>query len=342
MQVPETDILSQIKLYSTYNNNYLPLKYINITLGIISLISCTISILTYIIFKSIRSFIMEIILYLTISSFFQTLSYIIYFPNNESKSEDKLCQLQGSTMLFSGLSQFAWTCLLSFSIFQSVINLKNFSKKDQNSNLKTIRFIYIFIGFGIPLIITLIGLILDIYGKAGFWCFINSEYYNENNNNDNIDKEKDNKYKIFYIFFFSLLWFCILFNLTLYSRVILFIKRSFEGEFEGRRNSTEYTRPLISYSLIQILWLTPATVNRIYQAFDNPSNNAFDFVQSLFDVSQGFIYSLAFGLNPRVRKAISNAFKRRKNSDRIIYSDTERFSNLDYSGISILDMKEGN
>jgi hypothetical protein len=324
----ETNFL-QIKLQS--ENYYSSWQYINLIIGIISLISCLISILTYIIFKSIRTFIMEIVLYLTICCFFQTLSYIIYFPDKESKSEDKICQFQASNMLFSGLSQFFWTCLLSFSIYQSVINLKVYSRKDQNTNLKITRIVYIFIGFGIPLIIALFGLILNIYGKAGFWCFIDGEALVKNN---------DNKYKIFYIFIFTILWICILFNLALYSRVIIYIKKSFDEEIEGKNRYKEYTRPLIAYSVIQILWLLPATTNRFYQIFDYSSIEILDFLQSLCDVSQGFFYSLVFGFTPSVRKAISNVFKKRKRT----YSGNSKYSydslmrsNLDFSRYSYLD-----
>lgn len=319
-----------LKISSQYEEHYETLRFINLIIEIISLISCSITILTFLFFKSIRSFVLELVFYLTISSFFQTIAFIIYFPDKDSKSDEGICQLQAFSMQLFGLAQFLWTCLLSYTIYQSVINLKTFSKKD-NTNLMLIRLMYFLVGFGIPLIISLFGLIFGLYGKAGFWCFINTEKLKEN---------LDNKFQIFYLFTFIFLWCCIMFNLGLYSKVIKYINNSFDEEDNSL--ASNYTRPLMMYTIIQILCLLPSTINRLYQVFEYENIEFMDYIQSFCDVSQGLLYSIAFGFNPAVRKAIGDFIRRRRRTsgNRKLSYESGMRSNLDYTGISILDLKD--
>lgn len=314
--------------------HYEYLRYINVIIGSLSLIACLISILTFIIFKKVRSFVIELVFYLTISSFFQTISFLIYFPKKGSKSSNPICQIQAFSMEFFGLAQFFWTCLLSFTIFQSVINLRAYSLRE-NSDLKKTRLIYILIAFGIPLLISFFGFIFNLYGKAGFWCFINTELLKENG---------DNKFQIFYIFTFITLWLCIIFNLILYSKVIKYIKNSFDEEDSSQANN--YTRPLMMYSIIQVICLLPTTINRIYQIFNYSNLDGLDYIQSICDVGQGLLYSIAFGFNPTIRKAISDSFrsKFKKNEEDLekrnsLKSENSMKSNLDLTGISISDIR---
>jgi hypothetical protein len=317
------------------------LKYINIILGILSILSCLIVIFTFLIFKKIRSFILELVIYLSISSLFQTVSSIIYFPENQLESDNKLCQFQAFGMELFALSQFLWTSLISFSIFQSVIYLKNYTLK--NPKLNFIRLIFLLIAFGIPFIISLIGLIFKVYGVAGFWCFIDM---------DEINKNKDNKYLIFYSFTFCFLWICIIFNVIMYTCVYKYLKSSLDENEENRIKN--YTRPLMIYSIIQIFCLFPTTIIRFYQLFNNDYLDSLNYIQSICDVSQGFFYSLAYGFNPIVKRTIVSFFRKSPNTDlnnnndidndqetvlyRKISITSGNKSNLDRSNISFLDI----
>lgn len=312
---------------------YTTLKYIVITIGCLSIISCLITIITFLLFKKIRTFILELVMYLSISSLLQTISFIIFFPKDDSESRNKLCQFQAFGMEFFGLSQFLWTCLISFSIYRSVIYLRNYNSKE--TNLRLIRFCYIFIGYGIPFIVACFGLIFKIYGVAGFWCFIDT---------DKIDKSKDNKYEIFYIITFALLWICIFFNVILYTMVIKYLKKSFDEIEESRIRN--YTKPLMMYSIIQILCIFPTTIVRIYQLFNFEYFKELDYIQSICDVSQGFLYSLAYGFNPIVKRTILNVFRketfreideiRESNINRKIGASEIR-SDFDYTNMTYLD-----
>ncbi len=182
------------------------IKFINITLGIISITGCLLILISFLLFSNIRSFVLEMVFYLALSCLMHTFAYIIYFPKHEEDSVSNACQLQGFSMVLFSQAQFIWTSLISFSIFRSVIYLKEISTK--NSRYK--RLFYLSIGFGIPILISLFGLFLDIYGISGFWCYIKLA--------------KDYKYKAFLYFNFIFIWICIFANVIFYIVVIRFIE----------------------------------------------------------------------------------------------------------------------
>jgi len=307
------------------------IKYINLPLGIISILGCLLIIISFIFFEKIRSFVLELVFYLALSSLMHTLTYIIYIPKNIEDSEKGICQFQAFSMLLFGDAQFIWTTLISYSIYQSVIYLKEISTK----NSKCKRFLYILIGFGIPLIISLLGLFLNILGFSGFWCYVKLC--------DEI------KHKIFFVFNFVFIWICILLNFIFYCKVINFIKINFSGSEEDSQDK-KYIYSLISYFLIQILCIMPATVNRMYQLFTNERMNFLDYLQSIFDCSQGLAYSIVYGFNPTLRESIKITFKkffvRDKLTDKLINrketSDSVKSlkSNINFTRISLIDRSD--
>ncbi len=308
------------------------IKYINIPLGIFSLTGCLLIILTFIIFEDIRSFVLEMVFYLAFSCFMHTLAYIIYFPKSSNDSDEKICKFQAFIMLFFGDSQFIWTSLISYSIFQSVINLRDISAK----NYKCKRLFYIFIGFGIPLLFSFTGYIIDIYGVSGFWCYIS--------------QKKEFKFKFFLILNYVFLWICIFLNFIFYITVIKYIKKHFIDEEDSNKIKKIYIYSLISYFLIQIICILPGTINRLFQSITDERITCLDFIQSIFDCSQGLAYSVVYGFNPTVkeslRKSFNNIFKITNNSNSGIdrketeVTNNSLKSNIDFTRISLIDKRE--
>lgn len=307
------------------------IKFINIPLGIISIIGCLLILISFVFFNKIRSFVLEMVFYLALSCSMHTFAYIIYFPKNESDSEANTCQFQAFSMLLFGDAQFIWTSLISFSIFQSVIYLKDISTK--NSKYK--RFVYLLIGFGLPLVISVVGLLIDIYGISGFWCYIKAD--------------TEAKYKVFFVVNFALIWFCILANVVFYVIVIRFIKQNVL-EDESHVSRKKYIYSLISYFLIQIICVMPATINRVYQLTQGKRIAFLDYTQSVFDCSQGLAYSVVYGLNPTVKESIKVGFQRffrRRESSLTLNtrketeeSDPSLKSNIDFTRITLIDRED--
>lgn len=306
------------------------IKIINIPLGICSIIGCLVIITSFICIRKIRSFVLELVFYLSICCLFHQFSYMIFYPTNDEDSEKFICKFQGFSMLLFGAAQFIWTSLISFSIFQSVIFLRDISTKNSNSR----RYVYILIGFGIPIILGLVGSFIDVYGKSGFWCYIK--------------QNAGQKSSIFFIVNYVLIWICILLNLVLYTIVIRFIKKHLQEE--EKEKMKRYINSLISYSVIQIIIVLPATINRIYQLASHENIIILDFIQSAFDCSQGLAYSIVYGFNPTVREAIisrvQNFFTRRKSNSSINSrkdsQDTENSlkSNINFTRITLIDKND--
>lgn len=303
------------------------IKFINILLGIISITGCLLILVGFIMFKKIRSFVLELVFYLAFSCAMHTFAYIIYFPKKHSDPTSSICHFQAFNMLLFGDAQFIWSTLISFSIFQSVFYLKDISTK--NSQYK--RLIYLLIGFGIPLIMSIVGCLAKFFGHSGFWCYIKSD--------------NDPNSITFFIINFTIIWLCILANCVFYIIVIRFIKQNII-EDQSQTNRKKYIYSLISYFVIQIICILPATINRLYQLVNKENLQSLQIMQSVFDCSQGLLYSIVYGLNPTVKEAIKsslqNCFKNKNNS--IVNSrketeddDLRLRSNIDFTRITLID-----
>lgn len=100
-----------------------------IILNILSFFCSLFVILNYIFFPQLRSFAFKLIFYLQISDFFVSISYILILFNPE---EDKnLCNFQAFLNAFAGLSSVFWASTIGYQVYNSVLNYKMVSKKNE-------------------------------------------------------------------------------------------------------------------------------------------------------------------------------------------------------------------
>ena len=260
------------------------IKSINIPLGSISIIGCLLILITFIAYKNIRTFILELVFYLALSCLFRTLSIIIYFPNNDLDSTLFICHFQSFFIVLFTNSIYIWTTLISYSIYSSVIYLKDFS-----NNQKRKRIIYLIIGFGIPLILSVIGTLLELFGKSGYWCSISNNKL---------------KGKIYILLNYSIMWMSTLLNFFFYLKVIKYLKANFTQEEKIIVN--RYSNTLISYIIIQIICILPPSINRVYNLITNKSIATLSIFHGIFVLLQGMAYSIVYGLNPSIRESLKN------------------------------------
>lgn len=262
----------------------------NYILWILELISASMSLLgsffnmmMFIIFKDLRNEATELIFCLSISSFFTNFSYLIINPIhiNDYKDE-KICKIQGFSIIIFEISQSLWATLISYSAFRNTVF--------QNYEYTCIRrTCYLLIGFGFPFLISLTILLFNGIGKNERWCWIN--------------QEKFWLQTAIYIF----MWLLIFISFYYIRIVILYLKRIFSDRNE-RELVNKFTLRIKFIPIIQACCMIPATIGKILHKFYNsqPLINVFDFPIPIFINIQGFFYSLVFGFHPQVKEHLAS------------------------------------
>ncbi len=195
---------------------------------------------------------------------------------------------------------------MSTNIIATLISLhcylvtKNYYANDDKDirNSKTAkRFVYLFLGFGLPFIGCFLLLHFEILGINQIWCWLR----------EGIESIYQRNQKIYYIF----IWFLIFLNL-------LFILLSFYANktihYRDNRYKNEFIKKLMYYPVLGLIAWLPATLDRvlyfIYDKKDYPEA-FFEFINVIFFQLQGFTYALFFTMNnlPHVKIALNRFFK---------------------------------
>lgn len=156
------------------------------SIGFISMICSSFLILVFIFNKKSRSYPFELNCYLSIALFTTNLSYIIYFMLIRDSIEsinNVLCNIQAFLMTFGEISQFVWTTIIGITIYKKIVEFSSDGpKKGTNEYIKlkvSRRIKSVLFGFLFPLILSLILLFLNVFGKSNHWCWLATEkYYN--------------------------------------------------------------------------------------------------------------------------------------------------------------------
>ncbi len=101
--------------------------------------------------------------------------------------------------------------------------------------------------------------------------------------------------------YYCFTWLIILLNTFFVVKVILLLKKELRSE---RDLVDKYTRKLRLYPLVQIVSYIPATVNRIYNLSSGRDNFSLMMIQIIFDSLTGLMFSVVYGINASVTKAV--------------------------------------
>ena len=134
----------------TYDQNVLNeneifiVKLITQILAGISLVSLLLVLLVFWFFKSIRSFALELIVWLSISNIIFNIGY--YLPIQF----DTFCYIQSITDIAFDISSFVWTTIIGFTAYISLMKIDHLEKYKDNY-----RLIFITVANLLPLIYSL-------------------------------------------------------------------------------------------------------------------------------------------------------------------------------------------
>jgi hypothetical protein len=131
---------------------------------------------------------------------------------------------------------------------------------------------------------------------SGTWCWIDSE-------GEGTDHTAMSLMSVFY----SIVWILIFLNIFFIYKLIQLLKIELQNEKEL---ISKYTNKLKWYPALQIITFFPASLNRLIEAISGNSYYTLTVIQVIFDTSSGLFFSLIYGFNPQVQKALKDTFHR--------------------------------
>lgn len=301
---------------------------IEITIGSISLIGSFFNIFCFVFFKSLRCFALEIVFYLSLACMLTNISYMINFiKTNDESFDDTLCKIQGFGMIWFEHSQSIWATLIAYSISKNVVN---YDKKVEKTSICT-RISFVFLGYISPLALSLFAYHSDMIGPSGNWCWIKTTAAS--------DKTKAYTY---IMIFYGIMWLMFFISVALICKVVHFLKHLYISRDE-KELIYKYTSRLRIFPLIQMLTLIPCTIHRTldYLSIECPPWS--DYLIVVLISSQGFLYAIVYGFNPKVRSKLSGFIEKyiccKKDTEKVslISLNTEV---IDYSETSLFSTKK--
>ena len=169
----------------------------------LSIISCSLSclasiaiVITFLLWKDIRSGLRWVITYLAIADFFTAASYLLDSFNKIAfttysqhgaaaaaaacKRFDSVCQIQSFMSSWSSMSSFIWTTVLAFYLYWTIV------KKEVRS-INRLFPLYHLLAWGLPMVIVLPLLVTSKLGYSHIatsgWCYIRTDQTGGENTN---------------------------------------------------------------------------------------------------------------------------------------------------------------
>ena len=258
------------------------------TLRILMLVTNSLSLLgtlfvmsAFIAFKSIRSFSFQLVFFMTIADFLHSICLML------PPHQHLWCQVQAFVLQFTAISSILWSSFIAFALYDSVVL----------ENVKPERFIrkYLIFGYILPMIIAIVPAALDEYGYSEGWCWIKGSFYY--------------KLTLRILCFYVFIWAVMVFNVSVYIRVIIKLRQEFKNIIEYQSEHRMLTRRLSMYPLILVITYTPISFKRTFEIFDDSTLPFWVTCLAAIGISiTGFLNALVYGLTGPVKTALHGLF----------------------------------
>ncbi len=153
----ETTINETIVIYS-YPSGYLELTYIGCSL---SVIGSALVLLTYGLFKSLRTLPSLILMNLSAAILANNLFVLIGGPVTQAFPSIQLCATVAICLHFFFLAQFMWMSIMSFQMAKGFYQARKLIMVSSSEQKSSTMVVYFLIGWGIPLLIVAISIIVN-------------------------------------------------------------------------------------------------------------------------------------------------------------------------------------
>ncbi|OMJ89052.1 hypothetical protein SteCoe_8876 [Stentor coeruleus] len=253
-------------------------EILTLTLTIANIFSSLGSIFIIVAYVTMKKslFSLRLVVYMTIADLLHSISLIIPPTSNT------LCLIQGILLQFTSASSVLWSAIMAFSIFNASIRNDNNVEGKEN--------IFLVVGYIFPLILTILPVITDSYGYSQGWCWI---------------KPADHGVIWRLVCFYAVLFFVIIFNLSVYGFVYGKIRQEILNipDEEAQKVNRDLLTRLKFYPIILIFCYTTVTIMRMCEMFNSNINIFWFTLASGLSVSLlGLLNSIAYGLSKDVRE----------------------------------------
>ena len=275
---------------------YRVLKHIGIVTASLSLVGSSFIILTWILFRNLRTFPFKLIVFLSASDFFASIAYL--FSVNESMkncNQQEYCSIIGFCLHFFLCASFMW-------IFAISINLNLLLVQRVGNDILKYEKYYHLLTWGTCIILSVVPLFFDGYGDAGNYCWI---------------KMENEIYLATFVYHIPLLLVMIMSSINfLVSSISVKAGRDRKTTGETVRIKIRLTMYIVVFVLFHFFEIT----KKIHMLADsqNPSYGLY-FLARLFTPLNGLGNAVAYGLNRAVvntyRKACCGNFTRGSSSN---------------------------
>lgn len=271
------------------------LKSLLISFNLLSLLSTSTVIFSYVFKISTRNFAYKLVVYLQIADLMLSISNILIVFDDISI---EYCIFNSYIITASCNASIMWTLLIAFAVYQNVIQ--------NNQSIFRYEKYFIIIGYLFPFIYTLIPIIYDGYGISGFWCSFK------------FDKNNMVKTILSFMFFqYGLVWLSMISICIIYSLVILTLKKR-----SLLLKGYVFSKKLFIFPIIFIICWIFQSINRIYNfAFPDDPLVILAALQIMGSGLIGFFNTMAYAINKRniqkLKNIICKKYKKTKNENLI-------------------------
>ena len=278
-----------------------PLIKTNITLSFFSFFGSLTIILLFIFRKRLRSFVFNLVVYLSVSELLKSIGNIMSIQKLYPLTHFSqiICDTQAVIINYTDFCSLAWMCIISYTIYDLMINY--------NQDVCNKRPLFLVLGFGLPFVFTFVqaGIFYGSNPRSSMaeekvdecWCWL----YHMRDNWITV--------LIFYIFF----WILIIVNFIVIWQVIKVLKSCFDENDKFCKRIKKMVYKLYMYPLVTGFCFAFATVHRMYQMFYIRSPNVTPTIEAyrlevilfllhgMFISIRGFIYFFLYGLDKKVK-----------------------------------------
>ena len=256
-------------------------------LGIISVIGTVFVVLLIFLLQRYKVLVQRLILYLTISAFFDGIGYTI---GKYNLGEGFLCTFQGFWLQFFDWMVVVWMCNITANLTWNVVFMRQTNR--------WFEVFYLSVSFLVPLFFASLPFINDSYGPAGLWCWIDNETI----------LEKLFRFLVWYIPSIIIVILMFVIYLLIICRVTAYV-RSYDATNPYSNLQRELLKkeiyPLMKYPCVFLLLNIFPLVNRIQDAI-SPNNPSFipSLLQALSSPMLGLCLALVFALDTQTLKEL--------------------------------------
>ena len=150
--------------YYSYPLAFSVLTYVCCSL---SVVGCVLVLLTYSLFRELRTLPGQILMNVASTILASCLFVLVGTP---IAVQAELCEATAMLLHLVMLSQFSWMSIMSFELLRTLYRASRVRPVEDKSTKNKIFLLYLLIGWGIPIVILIVSLLLN-FGRDGF-CWI--------------------------------------------------------------------------------------------------------------------------------------------------------------------------